>query len=63
MTFISITIIVEFKKIVVENGKEKKRTSKYERIVYPLACYNIFSSGMYVFPENSILLAIVIGIV
>ena len=43
--------IVEFKKIVVENGKEKK-TSKYERIAYPLACYNIFSSKMYIFPKN-----------
>ena len=46
-----MTTIVEFKKIVLENGKEKK-TLKYERIAYPLACYNIFSSRMYIFPKN-----------
>ncbi|MGZ5501821.1 MAG: hypothetical protein ACXWEW_11790 [Nitrososphaeraceae archaeon] len=42
---------------------KKKRTSKYERITCPLDCYNIFSSGMYIFPENIPLLAVVIGIV
>ena len=34
-----MTTIVEFKNCS-RNGKEKK-TSKYERIAYPLACYNL----------------------
>ena len=62
MTFIFYDYNCWVKKIVVGNGKEKK-TSKCERISYPLACYNIFSSRMYIFPENSILLELVIGTV
>ena len=54
--------IVESKKIEKENCKEKK-ASKYQRIVYLLACYSIFSNGMSMLPSNRIVLAVLIGTV
>lgn len=54
-----MTTIVESKKIEKENSKEKK-ASKYERIAYLLACYSIFSNGIYILPEDRIVLAVLI---